>query len=125
MAWLHPVLWAALLAMVISHAIKYLIILVKERSLDIKKHFWRFGFPSGHASFLTAMVVGVGLDAGWGSLLFALAAVFYLSYAFDLMLFRKVFGKVPSIPKHAIGHDRLDLVAGMVLGAIVALIVVA
>lgn len=122
MAVFHHVLWVALLSLVLSQVIKYITILHKEKTIKFKKHFWKFSFPSGHASFLTAMVFGVAFTEGFSSIAFTIAVVFYVSYLFDLMLFRKVFSHVKGVPKEAIGHDRRDLIGGMLLGLLASLL---
>jgi Uncharacterized protein conserved in bacteria len=79
----NHVLWVALLASVLAQAIKLILAYVRSGKLNLRVLVETGGMPSSHAALVTALSVGVGLEEGWDSLLFAATMVFALVVMYD------------------------------------------
>ncbi|MBN1258248.1 divergent PAP2 family protein [Candidatus Peregrinibacteria bacterium] len=87
------------------------------------------GMPSGHSSFVSALVVTVAYKEGAGSTLFMISAVIALIVMYDAINLRYEAGKhaktinklVPEAKlEESLGHNHLEVVVGAVFGAVVA-----
>lgn len=94
--------------------------------------------PSSHSAFVTSLATGVGLVEGSDSTLFALAAVFALIVMYDAAGVRRAAGKQarvlnaiiedlnrrelhPERLRELLGHTPVEVVAGALLGVLVAI----
>jgi hypothetical protein len=89
----NHVLWVALLASVLAQAIKLILAYVRSGKLNLRVLVETGGMPSSHAALVTALSVGVGLEEGWDSLLFAATMVFALVVMYDAAGIRQAAGK--------------------------------
>lgn len=105
----------------------------------LKKLYSTGGFPSSHASAVTALATSCGLNFGFDSPLFAISAVFALVVIYDAFTLRRETGKhaellnqmvddfykykriEPKQLKELIGHTRFEVFFGFLLGIIVSL----
>lgn len=96
--------------------------------------------PSAHASGVTTLAVGIGMELGFDSVLFAAAAIFAMVTMFDAQGVRQATGKQAAILnqmmediywkgsiegeklKELVGHTPIQVLMGFCLGFILALI---
>jgi uncharacterized protein len=97
--------------------------------------------PSAHSAMVSALALSVGLNAGFGSQVFVLAAAFATVVMFDASTVRRAAGQQARILnemiaelfkahrlserklKELLGHTRMEVFTGMLLGVAVALVV--
>ncbi|GJN39780.1 hypothetical protein PR202_gb28921 [Eleusine coracana subsp. coracana] len=130
---------AAVLAFAIAQSIKVLTTWYKENRWDAKQLVGSGGMPSSHSATVTALTVAVGLREGFGSSLFATAAIFASVVMYDAFGVRLHAGKqaevlnqiVYELPsehplaetrplRELLGHTPTQVFAGGVLGFAVA-----
>ena len=68
-------LWIALAATLAAQILKILIVAATERRFAPERLLETGGMPSSHSAAVTALAVSLGMQYGWGSPLFAIAAV--------------------------------------------------
>jgi hypothetical protein len=123
-------------------AIPFLAILLAEvvkATIDLfrRRHKIRFinpgGMPSGHSSFVSALVVTVANREGIGSTSFMISAVVAVVVMYDAVLLRgqvgkhaKVLNKLVSSKggkadlEESLGHTLVEVIGGAVFGSLVA-----
>jgi acid phosphatase family membrane protein YuiD len=95
--------------------------------------------PSSHATGATCLAVAIGLEYGFSSAYFALAAAFALVVMFDAQGVRRATGRQARILnkitediywqgkideeklRELIGHTPVEVIAGFLLGIVIAL----
>lgn len=135
----NPPLVLALLALVSVQLLKFGGMLILERRLDMRRLVGTGGMPSSHAASASALATSVGIAAGWGSPLFAVAAYFALVVLYDATGIRRAAGRQAAILNRMIeelkehhtiegerliellGHTRLEVLAGTAYGIVLAL----
>ena len=75
----------SIISWAIAQVLKGLIILIRERRLNIARMLEGGGMPSSHAAFVCTCATAVGRMYGWGSPLFAIAAVVAIVAAIPLI----------------------------------------
>lgn len=136
----NKVLITTLLAWVIAQVIKVFIGIIKNRRFDFQWLVGSGGMPSSHASGAAALAASIGLDVGWNSVYFALAASFAIVVMFDAQGVRRAAGKQAEILnkitddiylkgqvqedrlRELIGHTPIEVLIGMLLGLAIAFI---
>ncbi|MFS8778741.1 divergent PAP2 family protein [Synechococcus sp. W70.1] len=134
----NHVLWVALLASGLAQAIKLILAYVRSGKLNLRVLLEMGGMPSSHAALVTALAVGVGLEEGWDSLLFAATVVFALVVMYDAAGIRQAAGKQAQVLnrlldewleekgadrfqepylRELLGHTPIQVLAGAALGA--------
>jgi hypothetical protein len=87
---LNPPLMGALVAMGSAQVFKALVKpLFKGQRPSLRKISDYGGFPSGHTAFIIACAAGVGIDQGFRSAIFGLAAVTAAILVYDIIKLRK------------------------------------
>ncbi|NMA69324.1 MAG: divergent PAP2 family protein [Desulfitobacterium sp.] len=138
----NKILIGAVLAWLIAQTLKVLINLALHRTLDIGFLFSSGGFPSSHSATVSALAIGVGKTSGWDSPLFAIAVVLAMVVMYDAAGVRRAAGKQAEVInqiveglyhqlthlsqerlKELIGHNPIEVGAGMILGIIVGFLV--
>lgn len=122
---------AGLIAWLIAQLIKVIIAFVKDKKFDFRFFISLGGTPSAHSAFVSALTTSVYLLQGFSIL-------FVVSLAFSIIVFRDAIGVRREVGKHAeilnrlnkakklnekVGHDIWDVLAGIVIGVVVAMIV--
>ncbi len=95
------------------------------------------GMPSSHSALVTGAASGIGFELGFDDPVFALAATFAFIVMYDASGIRKSAGLIakrvnelpaenwPTFPefplKEALGHSRLEVLIGSLIGPLVAL----
>ena len=138
----YNILVATFLAWAVSCVLKGIIVCVRERRFDITRFMGPGGMPSSHSALVTALSVSVGLSEGFYSAAFAICAALSLVVMYDASGIRRAAGKqaeminaiveawdekdqlVKEIKlKELLGHTPLEVLAGALLGIIVAMLV--
>ena len=135
----NPVVWTAVLGWVVAQALK--IIFTWDKKFDFTRIVGSGGMPSSHASFVMSLTMAIGFELGFGSPEFALAGVMSFVVMYDATGVRRAAGQQAVIPnklvdsiqradgaktekrlKELLGHTHLEVLAGAILGIIIAII---
>ncbi len=128
------------LSMLIAQGLKVITSLIVEKRLNFRRFLDTGSMPSSHSSSVTSLATAVGIQEGISSPSFAIAIVFACVVMFDATGVRRAAGKqaellnkiVDNIQhkdgirliegnlKELLGHTPLEVVAGAVLGVVVA-----
>ncbi len=117
------------LAVVLAHVIKSLVLLAQTGKLSFNLDDG--GFPSGHAALTASLAVMTLISEGIGSPVFGLAVGFYLITVNDAIKTRRSVGEqgevLRKISKERFkvtrGHTLREVIAGSILGSLVAIVV--
>ena len=131
----------SILSWAIAQILKGVIILIKEHRFDLERMLGGGGMPSSHSSFVCTCATAVGRMYGWGSPLFAIAAVMAIVVMYDAFNVRKAAGEQAKVLnyiiqnwdemtpenfgkglKELLGHTFPQVVAGAILGIVIGLI---
>jgi acid phosphatase family membrane protein YuiD len=96
------------------------------------------GMPSSHSAVVAALATSVGLEHGWASPAFQVAAVLGGIVVYDAITLRRVVGEHTKVLKQrlqgvaddsflwedAVGHTPLEASVGLLLGVVCAVLVV-
>ena len=133
-----PYLIAVGVAWIIAHIIKYTIVSLQGKRLDLTRQlFISGGMPSSHAATTVAVWMLVLLKEGADSGLFGLATLVTLIVCYDAVKVRRSVGeqgyaiqqliKVTKadvmLPRAAKGHTPVEVIAGSFLGGLIGLVV--
>jgi len=133
-----PYIIAIIAGWLIAQGLKYIIVAMKERRFDQLRQLYLSGnMPSAHTATVIALVVLIGLREGFGSALFALAALFASIVMYDAVMVRRSSGEQGiaiqqlikeqkskvAMPRAAKGHTPVEVLAGAVLGAVIGVVV--
>jgi len=137
----YNMLVATFLAWAVSCVLKGLLVCIRERRFDITRFMGPGGMPSSHSSLVTALTTSVGLNEGFASAAFAICAALSLIVMYDASGIRRAAGKQAEMInaiveawnekdplmkeiklKELLGHTPLEVMAGAVLGIVVALL---
>jgi acid phosphatase family membrane protein YuiD len=138
MAIFESVSSALIVAVVIQlgcQTFKVVLYSIRNRAFEWRFFFRAGGMPSSHSAFVTALAVSIGRGSGFGTDLFALAAVFAAVIIYDSIRLRGAVQKhsevierlaqlLPEderreVPKW-VGHTFPEIVAGVVVGGVLA-----
>jgi acid phosphatase family membrane protein YuiD len=135
----NKILMITLTAWAVAQTIKVLFGVVQEKRFNFRWFIGTGGMPSSHAAGVTALATTIGLEYGYRSGYFAIAAVFALVTMFDAQGVRRATGVQASILNkimddiywkgkietqrlaELIGHSPFQVVVGLVLGFTLAL----
>lgn len=113
--------------------------LIRIKRVDFRIFVSTGGMPSAHSSLVSGLAASVGLQSGFGSPVFAVAAIFASVVMFDAQSVRRAAGEQAQVlnqivdelfSKHTLsekklvellGHTRLEVLFGMLTGIGVAL----
>lgn len=127
-------------AWLVSQSLKYVITSLKNRSF--KKNFRQFylsgNMPSAHSATVIALLTTIGIKDGVDTALFGLATLFSAVVMYDAMMVRRSSGEQGKaltelikesksnimLPRVAKGHSPIEVLAGAVVGILVALVVI-
>lgn len=132
----NAVLWWALAACGLAQLSKLLIELVVHRRWNPKVLIETGGMPSSHSALMTGCAAGIGWTLGFDGGLFALAATLCFVVLYDASGVRRAAGltaaRVNGLSassaadearplKENLGHTRLEVLVGSLIGPAVAL----
>ncbi|KAJ4977235.1 hypothetical protein NE237_002341 [Protea cynaroides] len=132
-------LLSAFLAFALAQFLKLFTTWFKEKRWDTRRMLGSGGMPSSHSATVIALTVAIGLQDGTGGSAFALAVVMASVVMYDATGVRLHAGRQAELlnqivcelpPEHplsnvrplrdSLGHTPLQVIAGAVLGSIVA-----
>ena len=135
----NRVLFVTFFTWILSCVIKGMLVCVTQRRFDITRFMGPGGMPSSHSSLVTALAVSVGKSVGFDSVAFAVTCALALIVMYDASGIRRAAGqqaqminaiveawdeKDPLMKeiklKELLGHTPLEVLAGGVLGVMVA-----
>ncbi len=135
----NKILWVAILSWFIAQFLKIVITLLQEHRLDLRKLWASGGMPSSHSSFVMALATSVGQLYGFDSVYFAIAMVLSFIVMYDAANVRLEAGKQAAVInqiievlenpnlnpeerlKEILGHTPIQVLAGGILGIVVAI----
>ncbi len=138
LAW-NPALVLAIIAMVTTQILKFVIALVSLRRIDFERLTGTGGMPSSHAASVAALATAIGIEAGWDSPLFAVATFFSLVVIYDAAGIRRAAGRqarvlnqmIDDLKAHHViegerlrellGHTPMEVLSGTAYGIALAL----
>lgn len=127
-------------ACLIAQAIKIILGMARLRRFDFRWLIGTGGMPSTHAAGVSALSTTIGLDVGFDSPLFAIAVAFTFITLFDAQGVRRWSGRQAQVlnkmiediyfkrriqeprVKELLGHTPVQVLAGAVVGVIVAMV---
>ena len=130
-----------LIACLVAQGIKILIGVIRLHRFDFRWLVGTGGMPSTHAAGVTAMSTTVGHQTGFDSPLFAVCVAFTVITLFDAQGVRRWSGRQAQVLnrmmediyfqrriqeqrlKELLGHTPLEVLAGMLLGIIIAVVI--
>lgn len=139
--WTNRVLQCAVLSWMVAQVLKVLITLRIEKRLDWRRCFGMGGMPSSHSAFVFSLMLMVGLTEGFHSTAFALSFALAAVVIYDAMGVRAETGKQGAVLnrilrevliegqpiteerfKELVGHTPLEVLGGILVGTVMALI---
>lgn len=136
----NKILMTTIVAWIVAQTVKVGIGVLKERKFDFRWFIGTGGMPSSHTAGAVCLATSLGLEYGFDSALFALAASFAIVVMFDAQSARRATGKQARILnkimddiywkgrihelrlRELIGHTPVEVIAGIFLGALIAII---
>ena len=139
---LNPILTVALLAWFVAQVLKTLINFILLGKFQLERMWGDGGMPSAHSATVCAMVIATARSEGFGSAIFAVAAVVAIITMHDAMGVRRETGEQAKVLNKMIeqwidvteknapflqnmhlkemdGHTQLQVLAGFVVGCVV------
>ncbi len=130
-----------ILAWIVAQTIKVLIGVIRQKKFDFRWFVGTGGMPSSHAAGASCLAAAIGIEYGFDSVFFALAASFALVVMFDAQGVRRAAGKQAQLLnmitediywqgkvkenrlRELIGHTPVEVIVGFFVGITVALLV--
>jgi len=136
----NKIFLTTLSAWLIAQALKVFIGVVQKRRFDFRLFVGTGGMPSAHVAGAACLATAMGLEYGFDSAYFALAASFAIVVMFDAQGVRRATGKQARILnkitddiywqgkihdgrlRELIGHTPLEVVGGFLVGVLIAIL---
>ena len=137
----NSTIWAGVFAWVLAQAIKMVYFFASTRKINFSLLVSTGGMPSAHSAMAAALATSVGLRVGTADPLFAVTVAFALVVMFDAQSVRRAAGLQARVLNKIVdelfetrrvaegrlvellGHTRLEVFLGMILGILVAILV--
>ncbi len=134
----NKIFMTTLSAWLIAQTIKVTIGVMREKRFDFRWFVGTGGMPSSHAAGAGCLANAIGLQYGFDSVYFALAASFAIVVMFDAQGVRRAAGRQAHILnkitediywrgrinehrlRELVGHTPIEVIAGALLGIIIA-----
>lgn len=130
-----PYFLAPFIGWFVSGCLKYLINMIRYGRDNAKHYAGNGGFPSTHTSTIATVTFLIGFSEGWLSPIFGLGVGFLFIIIIDATGLRDAVGKQAALLNklHAddkeykalrerMGHNRIEILGGLVVGFITAFI---
>src|SRR6056297_1158439 len=140
LAWYqNTTIWVALSSWLAAQAMKMIVTFVESRRIDFAALVSTGGMPSAHSAMVCGLATSVGLQAGFGTPLFATTLAFAIVVMFDAQSVRRAAGLQAKLLNQIVdelfrnhnlseqklaellGHTRLEVFLGLLTGIFVAL----
>ena len=137
----NQVLWTAIISWFTAQVLKVILVLITSKKLDFSRFVGSGGMPSSHSSFVVSLAVSVGITQGFDSAVFAVCSCLALVVMYDAAGVRRSAGQQAKILnriaaewekgdfsntekklKELLGHTPIEVVAGAILGIIIAVL---
>lgn len=136
----NSILWSAVVSWIIAQGIKVMIGIIMEKRFNFKWFVGTGGMPSSHVAGVSALATSTGLNFGFDSAIFAVAAIFTFIIMFDAQGVRRASGKQAEILnrimediylkrevkedklKELIGHTPFQVLVGSALGILISIV---
>jgi uncharacterized protein len=136
----NPIVITGFAAWFIAQSVKVILGFSEEKRFNFKWFVGSGGMPSSHAALVMSVAVAIGLREGFASSVFAVALTFAFVTMFDAQGVRRQSGQqaealnkmlddiysqrgIQEAPlKELFGHTPVEVMAGGVLGAVVAVV---
>lgn len=133
--------WSPFIAWLIAQLTKMTNASLKTRKMDFRFLVSTGGMPSAHSAMVSGLATSIGINCGFNSAIFALSLAFALLTMFDASTVRRAAGEQARLLNEMVdelfkehrfseiklaellGHTRLEVFLGMVMGILVALLV--
>ena len=131
----------ALIGWFVAQVLKVPICLITEKKLNFMMLLSSGGMPSSHSATVCALATACGMIEGFSSSVFAVSAIFAFIVMYDAAGVRRAVGQqakilnrlmddifagktdeIQSKLKELIGHTKLEVLAGALLGVIIGVI---
>ncbi|MDD4503489.1 MAG: divergent PAP2 family protein [Clostridiaceae bacterium] len=138
----NKVLLACITAWSIAQILKIILTFYSSKKIDLTRLVGSGGMPSSHTALVMALSTSIGIMYGWDSAIFAVSLCFALVVMYDAAGVRRAAGNQAKILniiiedlahnkpitdeklKELIGHTPKEVVAGAILGIVIANIMV-
>lgn len=136
----NKIFMTTLSAWLIAQTVKVSIGVIKQKKIDFRWFVGTGGMPSSHAAGASCLATAIGLEYGFSSVSFALAASFAIVVMFDAQGVRRATGRQARILnkitediywqgriredrlRELVGHTPVEVIAGFLLGVLIAFI---
>jgi len=136
----NKIFLTTLSAWLITQSLKVFIGVVQKRRFDFRLFVGTGGMPSSHVAGAACLATAIGLEYGFNSAYFALAASFAIVVMFDAQGVRRATGKQARILnkitddiywqgkihdgrlRELVGHTPLEVIAGFFVGVLIAVL---
>ncbi|MCX5708637.1 MAG: divergent PAP2 family protein [Candidatus Omnitrophica bacterium] len=136
----NKIFMVTLSSWVIAQSVKVVIGVIQERRFDFRWFVGTGGMPSSHSAGASCLATVVGINYGFDSVYFALAAAFSIVVMFDAQGVRRATGRQARILnrimediywkgkiqegrlRELVGHTPLEVIMGFLLGILIAVI---
>jgi uncharacterized protein len=136
----NKIFMVTLASWVIAQSVKVVIGVIQERRFDFRWFVGTGGMPSSHSAGASSLATAVGINYGFDSVYFALAAAFTIVVMFDAQGVRRATGRQARILnrimediywkgkiqgerlRELVGHTPLEVIMGFLLGILIAVI---
>ena len=136
----------ALVANLLAQILKPFFLYLRTKKFDVHQCISCGGFPSSHSSTVTGLAIAIGISEGFDSTYFAITCVFSFIVIYDAANVRYYAGRNIQLTqqlirdletlkglklsdpiyqekiKSVLGHKYVEVLGGMVLGVIIALV---
>ena len=135
----NHILNISVLGFSIAQILKVILVLAVNKRLDFSRLVGSGGMPSSHTSLVASLTAGVGYYFGFSDPIFAVCAVLGIIVMYDASGVRRAAGEQAKILnrimkdwssakpgqiekelKELLGHTKKEVIAGMILGIIIA-----
>ena len=137
----NSILWTALFGWLAAQVIKVILVFITSKKLDFRRMVGSGGMPSSHSSITVSLTMSIGFVYGFDNAMFAIATIMSFVVMYDASGVRRSAGQQAVILnrmveewehgefqntdkklKELLGHTPLEVFAGAVLGALIAVI---
>lgn len=136
----NKIFLTTLSAWLIAQTLKVFIGVVQKKRFDFRLFVGTGGMPSSHVAGASCLATAIGLECGFDSVYFALAASFAIVVMFDAQGVRRATGKQARILnkitddiywqgkihdgrlRELIGHTPLEVIGGFLVGVLIAVL---
>jgi acid phosphatase family membrane protein YuiD len=136
-----PCFWSAFMAWFLAQLTKTLSAVCRDRRLDFRYLVSLGGMPSAHSAMVIALATAVGLEMGFGHPVFVVTLAFALIVMLEAATVRRAAGTQARLLNEMVGtlfrehrlseeklvellgHTRLEVFMGMLMGIFMALLV--